>query len=415
MWVREVLLAVAIAGLWAGQVRADAPEWFGVARFGYTGADGTRAWHQGGLGRFLADDNDAQVDLDAQVAMVWEPNPDWRVFVQALARGDAAGSGQHLGLVESYVDRNFFLGDDSRLRLRIGQFFLPTSREAVDALWQSRYTMTLSSLNSWIAEEFRPIGLDASWRNQADAAHEWEVAVTAFTGNDSAGALLAWRGFAQHDRLSVLGEVLQLPALPTLANGAEFGGQRDDGSKPFGRDLDGRVGYALRARVGTPDRFRLLATFVDTRGDRDIYRGEYAWRTTFANLGGEFHVDSRWSFVGEVISGKTGMGVITGPRVDIDFETAYVLASYAPDEAWRFTARAERFEITDRDGVAENNDDHGDAYTIAAFRNFASHWRVGAEWTRSDTIHAAAALFANPDVPFETGGSQWRIELRRSF
>ncbi len=415
MLVREAILAMTVVWLCAGQVRAEAPEWFGVARTGYTDANSTRAWHQGGLGRYLADDDDAQIDLDAHIAMVWEPDTDWRFFVQALARGDAAGSGQHFGLVETYVDRNFFLGDDSRLRLRLGQFFLPTSREAIDPLWQSRYTITLSALNSWIAEEFRPIGLDASWRNAADSAHEWELAATAVTGNDSAGALLAWRGFAQHDRISVFGEVLQLPALPTLANGAAFGDQRDDGSKPFGRDLDGRVGYALRARVGAPDRFRLLATHVDTRGDRGLHRGEYAWRTKFTNLGGEFHVNARWSFVGEIISGATGMGLATGPRVDIDFDTAYVLASYTPDDSWRFTARAERFEIVDRDGGAENNDDDGDSYTLAAFRNFASHWRVGAEWTHSDTIHAAAALFANPDIPLETAGSQWRIELRRSF
>ena len=40
--------------------------------------------------------------------------------------------------------------------------FLPTSRENVDPLWQSPYTLTLSSLNTWIGEEVRLAGLDVA-------------------------------------------------------------------------------------------------------------------------------------------------------------------------------------------------------------------------------------------------------------
>jgi hypothetical protein len=410
--MHKTRLSLTIFLLFAGAARADAPVWFGQARVGYAIADTPPAWHEGGLGRYLADDDDAAIDVDAQLAMNWEPNPDWRVFVQALARGDSAGTGQHIGLVEAYLDRNLFLADDSRLRLRAGQFFLPTSREAVDPLWQSRYTLTLSALNSWIAEEFRPLGLDLSWRNRADAAHEWELAATAIAGNDSSGALLAWRGFAQHDRLSTLGEVLPLPALPTLATGAEFGGQRDDGSRPFGRDLDGRIGYAVRARLADPERLRVLATWVDTRGDRDLHRGEYAWRTRFAIVGAEYLFDPRWTLAGEWLSGRSGMGFAPGPRVDLDFDTAYLLASFAPSETWRFSARVEQFRIRDRDGVAENNDDTGHALAFAAFRTLGASWRAGVEWTDSDTRHAASALV---NTAPETGGRQWRIELRRSF
>ena len=409
--MRRALLSTTVL-LLAGTAHAEAPTWFGLGRVGYSDADAPDAWHDGGIGRYLADLDDGQLEVDAQLAMNWEPNPDWRVFVQALARGEGAGSGQHLGMVEAYLDRNIFFADDSRLRVRAGQFFLPTSREAVDPLWQSPYSLTLSTLNSWIAEEFRPMGVDASWRNMADAEHEWEIAATAFVGNDSAGALLAWRGFAQHDRLSVLGEVLRLPDLPTLANGAEFGGQRDDGSKPFGRDLDGEVGYALRARFGVPEQFRVLATFVDTRGDRDLHHGEYAWQTRFAILGGEYHLDEHWTLAGEWLGGESGMGFAPGPRVDIDFTSAYLIASFAPSETWRFSARAERFDIRDRDGVAENNDDRGHAWTLAAFRRFAGQWRAGVEWIGSDTRHAAAALL---NGPLETGGEQWRVELRRDF
>lgn len=394
-----------------GLVRAESPHGFGFVRAGVLQGDDTQSWIDGGLGRHLAAD-EARLDLEAQFALLWEPGLEWRWFAQALVRGESAGEGAHAGLVEAYGEHAFFLDNDQVLRVRAGQFFLPTSREAIDPLWQSHDTLGLSALNSWIAEEIRPIGVDVSWHSPADSAREWEWAATAFGGNDSSGALLAWRGFAQHDRLSVLGEILPLPALPTLADGGAFADQRDAGSRPFGRDLDGRPGYALRTRFGEPQSFRLLATWFDNRGDRGLYRGEYAWRTRFALLGGEWSPDARWRFAGEWLHGDSGMGFAPEPRVDIDFDAAYVLASLTPNDQWRISTRIESFTIMDRDGVAENNDDRGHAYSLSVLRELGSSWRLGMEWLYSDSRHAAAALLGRDE---ETGGHFWRIEVRRAF
>jgi hypothetical protein len=396
----------------ASGAHAEAPHVFGIARVGVEAGDAPRAWHEGGLGRYLASDDDPSTDLAAQFALLWEPDIAWRAFAQATMRGEAAGRGQSLGLVEAYVERTFFLADDTPLRLRTGQFFLPVSREAVDPLWQSPYTLGLSALNSWIAEEVRPIGIDVSGRSGQDAASEWEWGTTLFIGNDSSGALLAWRGFAQHDRLSVLGEVLALPSLPSLSDDGVFGHQRDDGTRPFGPDLDGRPGYALRARYGSPNGFRVLATRFDNRGDRGLHRGEYAWRTQFSLLGGEWSIDPRWTLAGEWMEGRSGMGFAPGPRVDIDFDAAYLLASFALDERWRFSARIESFDIEDRDGIAEDSDDRGHAQSLSVLRNVGESWRLGLEWIHGDTRHAAAPLLGTAE---ETGGNLWRAELRRAF
>ncbi|MBL0042344.1 MAG: hypothetical protein IPP28_15210 [Xanthomonadales bacterium] len=393
-------------------VQAETPQVFGFARAGVSASDAPTSWHEGGWGRYLADEDDASIDIEAQFALLWEPSLEWRLFAQALVRGDAAGRGEHAGLVEAYAERTMFFGNDQRLRLRAGQFFLPTSREAVDPLWQSRYTLGLSALNSWIAEEARPIGLDLSWRSPAESAREWELAATGVIGNDSSGALLAWRGFAQHDRLSVLGEVLPLPALDSLSDDGAFGHQRDDGTKPFGPDLDGRTGYAWRARYGDPHRFRVLATVSDNRGDRGLHRGEYAWRTRYALLGGEWQPGEHWMLAGEWIDGDSGMGLRTGPHVDLDFSAAYLLASWAPDDDWRWSARIERYEIIDRDAVAEDNSDDGHTLTLSLLHGFAGNWRAGLEWLHGDSVHAASAMINQTD---DTGGDLWRIELRRSF
>lgn len=402
----------ALAMMVASCACAEPPRLFGFARASVETADAPSSWHEGGLGRHRASDEDLSSDFSAQFALLWEPSLEWRMFAQALVRGDAAGRGDHVGLVEAYAERQLILADDARLRLRVGQFFLPTSREAVDPLWQSPYALGLSALNSWIAEEVRPIGIDASWRSSEDAESEWEWATTIFGGNDSSGALLAWRGFAQHERISVLGELLALPSLPSLSDGGPFTHQRDDGTRPFGPDLDGRPGYALRARYGEPNSFRVLATRFDNRGDRGLHRGEYAWRTRFALVGGEWAIDPRWTLAAEWMSGRSGMGFAPGPRVDIDFDAAYLLASFTPDERWRLTARVESFEIQDRDGGAEDNDDRGRAYGLSAMRNIGESWRLGLEWLHGDTRHAAAPVLG---VPLETGGQVWRAELRRTF
>lgn len=402
----------ALAMLAAAGAQAEAPQVFGFVRAGVSRSDAPHAWHEGGLGRYLTSDGDASTDIEAQFALLWEPNLEWRVFAHALARGDAAGRGQHAGLVEAYAERVVFLGNEQRLRLRAGQYFLPTSREAVDPLWQSHYSLGLSALNSWVAEEVRPIGLDLSWRNAIDDEREWELAATAVIGNDSSGALLAWRGFAQHDRLSVLGEVLPLPDLPSLADDGVFDHQRDDGTRPFGPDLDGRIGYALRARHGNPQQFRVLATISDNRGDRGLHRGEYAWRTRFRLIGGEWQPDAHWTVAGEWIDGDSGMGVRTGPHVDLDFSAAYLLASWAPDDDWRGSARIERYEIVDRDGGAEDNSDAGHALTLSLLRSVGIDWRAGLEWVHGESSHAASASLGQPS---DSGGDLWRIELRRSF
>ncbi|MCC6562640.1 MAG: hypothetical protein IT478_14870 [Xanthomonadales bacterium] len=410
--MRQCLLRFAICLSLPASTGVQAAGWFGHARAGFDLSDAPTSWLDGGVGRHLADAEHNRMQIETQIAMLWEPDPAWRLYLQALTRGVAAGSGRHVGLVEAHLERDFFLADDRRIGLRVGQFFLPTSREAVDPLWQSRYTLTLSALNSWIAEEFRPIGIDAAWQSRDGETAEWELAATAFGGNDSAGALLAWRGFAQHDRLSVLGEVLQLPPLASLADAGEFGGQRDDGTRPFGRDLDGRIGYALRAHYGDPERLRGFASVVDTRGDRGLHRGEYAWRTRFAVLGGEWQSGERWTLAGEWLRGNSGMGFAPGPRVDIDFSAAYLLASFAANENWRCSARIEHFRISDRDGVAEDNGDRGRALTLSLFRQFGADWRGAIELAHGTGEHAAAP----PSGPaFDSGGSQLRLEIRRSF
>src|ERR1700730_6630270 len=94
------------------------------------------SWTTGGWGRFDvgADtpDNSRNVNVDiAQLGVDWAPLT-WLTFHgDGLARKEQSGTvGRRAGIVQAYVD----VGTE-KLRLRAGSFWLPTSRENVDPLW----------------------------------------------------------------------------------------------------------------------------------------------------------------------------------------------------------------------------------------------------------------------------------------
>src|ERR1051326_8312834 len=153
---------------------ADSFQWSGFADFrGTTAPDGLP----------LRSDS---VSAQAQLGIDWRPSVFFGAHVHLLARteDDDAKRG-HAGVVEAFLQQKA-----GRFRFKEGAFFLPTSRENIDELWESPYSITSSALNSWMGEELRPIGVDASY-----TAHGFLAGATVFRGNDTFGALPASRGW----------------------------------------------------------------------------------------------------------------------------------------------------------------------------------------------------------------------------
>ena len=82
------------------------------------------------------------------------------------------------------------------------------------------------------------------------------------TREDSAGvavgALLAWRGFALHDRLGRFDETLPLPALASLAPDGPFSEQDPRGSQAFvdfAKEMVDRLA-AMRPAIGMSEPLR---------------------------------------------------------------------------------------------------------------------------------------------------------------
>jgi hypothetical protein len=375
--------------------------------FGYVDARGVNAsgppsWMEHGFGRLEAGGDRNEFFADAHVGADWNPTAWLTAHASGLARREPSGfAGKRGGLVDAYVELH-----NEHWQFRAGQFFLGTSRENIGPLWSSPYTLSFSALNTWIGEEVRPVGVDLQWKPNFYVT----AGATAFRNNDTAGALLAWRGWTVGDRLSVYNEVLPLPPLFSLSTG--FADQRADGTVPFEQDLDKRTGYAARLRVQLPERANAQLTHFDNRGDRKEYRDEYAWQTRFDVLSAQVGVTSPTTVAAEYLRGKTGMGA---PPIFVDagISAWYVLVSHKMGRE-RFSARFDGFATEDRDRapLAETNTEHGHSWLFAWLHDINEHVRLGAEFVQvtGDRVAAAQSGF-NPN----TDGHTVTVDLRYSF
>jgi hypothetical protein len=354
------------------------------------------SWSEGGFGRFdvgaarVGGHSDVNVDV-AQLGLDWKPATWLLLHADGLARHEPSGTrGRSAGLLQGYVDLY-----NEHWRLRGGAFWLPTSRENVDSLWTSRYTITASALNSWIGEEVRPWGADL----QYSPNFYLTAGATAFRGNDTMGTALAARGWTLGNRLSVYNEEIALPPPDTTF-------------RPIGKDLDGKNGYAERIRLTLPERAMLQVTHIDNRAPlvESLY-GETPWHTRFNIVGGELGTSGPTTLAAEWASGSTAVG-FPGGSATMDFATTYVLLSHKRG-ADRWTIRVERFSTRDHARSADDGSrENGHAVTVAWLRDAGDHVRVGLEYAnvKGDRPGAATVGF-DPKV----GGSAISVEARYSY
>jgi len=305
---RILLCALALVAFVSGASASDDLQYSGFALL--RGAAGTTD------APFFSDHFTSQV----QLGIDWRPSPWLGAHVHLLARNDADGSRRGIaGIPEAYVEAKFHRGDH-RLRVVGGAFFLPTSRENVDALWESPYTITPSALNSWFGEEFRPIGIDLGYTYCGSLTG----GVTVFRGNDTFGALPAVRGWSLRDHWALLGEHLPVDGTYFTSVSAE---------------TDHQLGWAARGRWSN-DHALVQLTHIDNRSDA-IEHGELLnWYTDFDIAAAEYST-SDWTFAGETGWGNTTV-IFDGIGYRNPLRASYVLVSKRISTV-RASLRAEAF------------------------------------------------------------------------
>jgi len=321
---------------------ADALQWSGFALL--RGAHTT-------AGVPLDDDT---VAAQVQIGFDWRPSMTLGGHVHLLARSEDDDSQRgRIGIVEAWLDQNLVRGEH-RLRLMEGAFFLPGSRENVDALWESPYAISSSALNSWLGEEFRPIGVDAAYTLR----RRWTLGGTVYRGNDTFGALPVDRGWKLHDHWTLLGERVRMS-----------GENEDDHFTSVSAETDGRLGWSARGKWNS-DRATVQLTHINNRSDARTYGVLENWFTVFDIAGADTTLGD-WTLVAEYGWGYTDIVVENVGRFRSDIYAAYALVSRRLGNG-RASLRVEQFE---------NEKIRGRAVTGAFFWSPRGKLRTGIEAT----------------------------------
>jgi hypothetical protein len=348
------------------------------------------SWATGHWGRFdvgaASADDHKTVNVDVlQLGIDWTPSTWLLLHTDGLARKEQSGTvGRRVGLVQGYAEIH-----TEKLRLRGGLFWPSTSLENVDPLWNSRYTISYSALNSWIAQEVRPIGADIQFSPNFYVT----VGATAFKGNDTMGSALAARGWTIGNRLSVYNEVIA--AVP-------------DTTRAIGPEIDKKFGDSERIRIQLPERAILQFTRIDNRSELLVRSApEEPWRTRFNIIGAELGPTGPTTLAAEWAYGSTALG-FPGGSFTMDFDTIYLLLSQKRGTS-RWTARVERFTTNDkRRQPGDVNREHGSAFTLSWLHESSTSLRSGLEY-----VHVKGDRLEAPDP--RTGGSTISLELRYRF
>ncbi|XOV79897.1 MAG: hypothetical protein ACFHVJ_02810 [Aestuariibacter sp.] len=303
-----------------------------------------------------------------------------------------------LGITQLFAEYKPLWSAKFKPTFRAGIFYPEMSYENVDTGWLSPYTYSFSAINSWIAEEQRTAGLEMKLDilTAPRAAHKFSITAAAFKGNDTLGTLLAWRGWAIHDRQTVLNETVLFETYPSI--GPESPLSKQAAWVEPSREIDGEVGFYIGGEWNYQNKNRLRYFYYDNNGD--VYAplaqgGQFAWKTRYHSLAWQYRFNRQWRLLAQILRGDTAEW---RNLVTLDFSASYVMLNFSQKQH-RFSLRYDWFDTVDTDTVyLDNNDGDGDGYTLAYKYVYSDHWQFGIEHLSMDTFRANRAQWPARDV-----------------
>jgi hypothetical protein len=364
--VAGLLLLFAGPAAYAQSAVFGSEAFHGLAEVRLASVDGEAGWLAGGFGKTDAKDGLSLSD----VALEWTPR--FNFAVGALVTADLQPQiNDHVDLGEAYLKLKAPPSALGRLSGRVGLFFPPVSLENTGVAWTHPDMISASALNSWIGEEVKVAGVEATWARQF-GEHDLSFTGAAFGWNDTSATLLTFRGWALGAVKAPTRHAFELPPLSAF-----MATRQGDETYPV-RELDNRAGYYGRIEWRPPAPVVLEALYYDNAGDRTAMDAErqWAWETRFFDLGLRADLGERTRLLVQAMSGETLMGYKYLGRdrwVDMGLRAAYLEMRRAyGDDA--LSGRLDWFETRDRTLQAlDNNDETGWAATAAWRHRLAPH------------------------------------------
>jgi len=311
-----------------------------------------QSWLTGGLGKFRHGDKQkfgiegvlqAELGLNENfhLVSVLRAEPQTQSVIDAL---------------ETYLRYDDQKGDIG-WSVKAGAFFPTISLENDDLGWTSPYTLTPSAINSWIGDELRSIGSEATLRWTSELGTV-SVIGALICCNDETGVLMADRGWSMNDRPFGLFERERIPDQTLRIFRAPVPGRTG-----MFDEIDGIVGWYAGAAWQLPGIVKLAVTRYDNQGDPAAFTArDMAWRTQFWNFGARTQVGPL-VVIAQQMSGYTSVAV-RGTLNATKFQSGFLLASYDMDD-WRFSVREDLFQTRRRAATNINWNEDGTATTAA--------------------------------------------------
>jgi len=311
-----------------------------------------QSWLNGGLGKFRYG---GRQNFGAEGVLQAELGLNQNFHLVSVLRAEPQ-TPSVIDALETYLRYDDQQGDIG-WSVKAGAFFPTISLENDDIGWTSPYTLTPSAINSWIGDELRTIGSEATFRWKTD------MGVLSLTGaltccNDEAGVLIADRGWALDDRPFGLFERERIPDQTLRIFHAPYPARTG-----MFDEIDGIVGWYAGAAWQLPGIVKLSVTRYDNQGEPEAATArDMAWRTKFWNFGARTQIGSL-VLIAQQMSGYTEVEV-RGIENSTKYQSGFWLASYDLED-WRFSLREELFQ-TRRLRAANNNwNEDGNATTAA--------------------------------------------------
>lgn len=331
-------------------------------------ANGEKSFVNGGFGktRFQGTaDRDYKVRLvPAEAALVWTPR-----FTRSLtANVSAAYQHDHEGdfdLIEAYL--SYLPQTDAKFSVsaRAGLMWPEISLEhSTGGAWSTVNVITPSAINSWVGEETKVVGAEATLHANL-GQHQLLATAGVFGFNDTAGTLLSFRGWALHDQKAMAFSHFPLPPLAPPMPFIQAANTRST------IDLDKKPGYYLRLDWRPPWPMGIAVFYYDNKGDpTSVFTTlQWGWRTRFWNVSVNADLGPNTHLAAQGMAGSTIMGkkINDVPWVHTYFRSAFASITQDLGPKTALTGRVEAFGTREHGSLMDpalNNED-GWATTVA--------------------------------------------------
>lgn len=401
--IAAAFVAALTALAWSAPAFADPPHLdlpanlSAVIDFRVVLTDGERAFADGGFGKARFGGGGESADIHAVPAaaeLVWHGPIAWDVAgTVAVAWQDEQD--QPVDLIQAYATWRPVPRGATRLSVRAGLYWPEISLEHHGPAWQVSDMITPSAINSWVGEEVKVVGLEGT-ASRPLAGGRLSATLGLFGFNDTAGTLLAFRGWALHDRQA--GAFSRQPLPPP---GPDMAGAQGPFTTPT-LEEDHRVGFYGRLEYQPVAPVTLSAFYYDNRGDPLAFTDhlQWGWRTRFLNLGARADLGPHTRLLAQALTGSTRMGRDEDEEddywVDTRFRAAFLRLIQEIGRV-ALTGRLDLFE-TRQQGEYVHPDDSEDGWSLtgAADWHLTDQAQFILEWLHVDSDRLARQRLGTP-------------------